>query len=109
MIVYRTENKINGKFYYGVTNGNNPSYIGSGKNITRAINKYGKENFVRRTIMEFETEDEAYAFEALIVDELLLSNPDCYNITLGGGNPPMLKSHSEETCLLYTSPSPRDS
>lgn len=84
MIVYRTENKVNGKFYYGVTNGNNTKYLGSGKILNAAIEKYGEENFIRRTIMEFDTAEEAYEFEALIVDQDLVDRDDCYNIKLGG-------------------------
>ena len=59
-----------------------------GVRLNKAIKHYGKENFVRRTIMEFETEEEAYAFEALIVDKNLVKREDCYNLTEGGGNPP---------------------
>lgn len=83
-IVYRTENTINGKFYYGVHNGSNKSYLGSGKALQSAIAKYGKENFIRRTIMELNSQDEAYELEELIVDDLLLADPNCYNLIKGG-------------------------
>ena len=84
MIVYRTENKVNGKFYYGVHQGDNPKYLGSGVALKNAIKKYGRKNFIRRTIMKFDTAEEAYAFEALMVDDALLNDPNCYNSCLGG-------------------------
>ena len=84
-IVYRTENNINGKFYYGVSkNDDNPKYKGSGSLLYKAFDKYGRKNFTKRTIMQFDTMEEAYNFEALMVDELLLQDPKCYNIHLGG-------------------------
>lgn len=56
MIVYRTENKITGKFYYGVHNNTRERYLGSGELLKKAIEKHGRDNFVRRTVMEFDTE-----------------------------------------------------
>ena len=97
MIVYRTENKVNGKFYYGVHNGTNDNYLGSGKLLKWAISKYGRENFIRRTIKEFDTADEAYAFERLLVDSDFVNRDDCYNVTEGGNKPPTNTGHSEET------------
>jgi len=52
MIIYKTTNHINDKFYIGQHNGNNPLYLGSGKVLKRAIKKYGKENFTRETLEE---------------------------------------------------------
>ena len=51
-IVYCTTNKINGKKYIGSHNGNKSSYLGSGVNLTKAIKKYGKKNFIRQTLWE---------------------------------------------------------
>ena len=101
MIVYRTECKIDNKFYYGVHNNTKDHYYGSNVHLNRAIKKYGKENFVRRTIMEFDTEEQAYAFEALIVDQLLVDNPNCYNVGLGGrGNSSGGKRSAETRKLI---------
>ena len=95
-IVYRTENKANGKFYYGVHNNNSPYYIGSGSVLKDAVRKYGRDNFVRRTIKEFETAEEAYNFESIMVDETLINDRNCYNVKLGGSSG---WTHSEETKL----------
>ena len=90
-IVYETTNLIDGKYYIGVHCGNNPKYLGSGKRLKLAINKYGIENFMRETLREFSVEQDAYEYERLIVDEILVENNNCYNIVLGGGNPPSQK------------------
>ena len=42
-IVYRTTNKINGRYYIGMQNTNNESYLGSGLALVKAVKKYGGE------------------------------------------------------------------
>ena len=85
-IVYRTENKINGKFYYGVynTKRNRHDYLGSGLLLKKAIKKYGRDNFIRRTIMEFDNDEDAYDLERLIVNQDFVDREDCYNLKIGG-------------------------
>lgn len=96
-IFYITVNSINGKFYFGVHR-TNPQvfdgYIGCG--ITRqsqatldiafhkAVKKYGYDNFKRTTIKIFDTKEEAYEFEKLIVTPTLLKSKQCYNTSIGG-------------------------
>ena len=96
-IFYITVNSINGKFYFGVHR-TNPQvfdgYIGCGiarqSQATldiafhRAVKKYGYDNFKRTTIKVFDTEEEAYEFEKLIVTPTLLKSKQCYNTTIGG-------------------------
>ena len=82
-ILYRTENKLNGKFYYGVHCGNNPDYLGSGVALNKAIAKHGRENFVRRTIFQG-TEDECFELERIMVDVDFIKRSDNYNICEGG-------------------------
>lgn len=43
-------NLINGKKYIGLDSHNNPSYLGSGTLILKAIKKYGRGNFIKKTI-----------------------------------------------------------
>lgn len=86
-VVYRTENKLNGKFYYGVTCKDNLEYeyyLGGGIALNKAIKKYGRNNFIRRIVMEFDTPEEAYSFEKLIVDQNFVDRKDCYNLCIGG-------------------------
>jgi hypothetical protein len=83
-ILYRTTNLINGKYYVGVSNGNNPSYKGSGTALLNAIKEYGSKNFKREVIESFDTEAEAFAREAEIVNEAFVSNRNTYNIKVGG-------------------------
>lgn len=45
--IYLTINQINGKIYIGQTSINKTNYIGSGKLLKKAINKYGKDNFIK--------------------------------------------------------------
>ena len=58
MIIYKTTNLINGKFYIGQDSKNDPTYIGSGKHFKRAIKKYGKENFKKEILEHCKTHEE---------------------------------------------------
>ena len=84
--VYKTTNLVNGKIYVGVhtTDKLNDGYIGSGRALLKAIEKYGKSNFKREIIEMCESEDQAYDLEALIVDEEWVNSPYTYNIRTGG-------------------------
>ena len=83
---YKITNNINGHFYYGVHNTNNldDGYMGSGKRLHYAYNKYGIENFTKEILKFFESTKEAFEYESKIVNEELINNPNCYNIKLGG-------------------------
>lgn len=80
MLIYKTTNKINGKFYVGQQVGSDEKYIGSGKLIKYAIEKYGKENFTKEILEECATRDEMNEREIYWIDKL---NPP-YNIHPGG-------------------------
>ena len=89
-IVYETTNLINGKYYIGVHKNNGSNYLGSGVVLNNDIKKYGKENFIRETLKEFDNEQDAYNYEKEIVNKELIDNKYCYNLVIGGGNPPTL-------------------
>ena len=95
-IVYKTVNTINGKFYIGVhcthKNKENGFYFGSGKALKSALKKYGKENFIRYTLFEFETLQEALEKEKNIVTEEFVNEDNNYNLTVGGSIPPNSKN-----------------
>lgn len=82
--VYKITNMLNNKFYIGVHKTENPndSYMGSGIAVKRAIEKYGKENFVKDILFITDVKEEAYKKEAeLTVDYI---NENCYNMKQGG-------------------------
>lgn len=84
---YRTENTLNGKFYYGVRHSKDPEhdpYLGSGLVLKEAIRKHGRCVFQKTILEYFDTMEEAYSREAEVVNETLISNPKCYNIKYGG-------------------------
>lgn len=83
---YKITNKIDGKFYFGVHNTDNLSdgYMGSGKVLHRAYEKYGMENFDKEILKFFDSTDEAFAYEREIVNENMIKDPQCYNVQIGG-------------------------
>ena len=85
MIIYKVVNKINGKWYIGKDAGNNAYYLGSGKILKNAINKYGKENF-EKIILEHCT-DKTHLSERekyWITETNAPSDPMSYNLASGG-------------------------
>jgi hypothetical protein len=91
--VYKITNLLNNCFYIGKHKPKNQNedfydYMGSGTIISYAIEKYGIQNFKKEIISYFNTCDEAYAYEELIVNEDMIKNPNCYNVCLGGLKPP---------------------
>lgn len=84
--VYKTTNLINGKIYVGVhrTEDLDDGYLGSGKYLNNAIEKYGKENFSKDIIAICDTEEEMYALEESLVCQAFLTFFSTYNIVEGG-------------------------
>ena len=85
-IIYKTTNKVNNKIYIGVhsTPDLNDGYLGSGKHLKLAINKYGSDSFTREILHIFETPEEAYRKESEIVNESFVNRKDTYNLKPGG-------------------------
>lgn len=96
---YKITNNINNHFYYGVHSTNNldDGYMGSGHRLCIAYKKYGIKNFTKEILKFFNTEEEAYKYEAQIVNENLTSSNECYNISLGGKTP----LPSNKICVKY--------
>lgn len=85
--VYMTTNLINGKKYIGQKKyGRNcDSYLGSGRVLKQAIEKYGKENFKREILEECDTKVELDKAEKNWISFYNASNDEMfYNIALGG-------------------------
>lgn len=85
--IYKTTNIVNDKFYIGMHSTNNveDGYIGSGKRLWYSINKYGREKHICE-ILEYLPNREALKHrEEEIVNEDLLNDKLCMNLTVGGG------------------------
>lgn len=110
--VYETTNNINGKKYIGshkrAQDPEDPDdswYLGSGKLLWQAIDKYGKENFSRRILVEcYSLEELEYQETRIILERNAANDPQYYNImpsyfggTTSENNPRNGKHHSEET------------
>lgn len=80
--VYKITNNINQKYYIGMhqTKDLNDAYMGSGKLIKQAIQKYGLENFSKEIMFIFDNEEDMRSKEK----ELVLINEHSYNLCEGG-------------------------
>ena len=83
---YKITNIINNHFYYGVHNTDDldDGYMGSGHRLHLAYKKYGIENFKKEILKFFDTADEAFEYEAEVVNEIMIKDDNCYNIQRGG-------------------------
>jgi len=85
MVIYKTVNQVNGKWYIGKDAKNRPYYLGSGKALKNSVSKYGKQNFTK-VILE-ECSDLANLSERekhWITTTSAVSDPMSYNIASGG-------------------------
>jgi group I intron endonuclease len=81
--IYKITNKINGKFYIGkhITENLFDDYMGSGKLIKKAIQKYGIHNFQKDILKIYDNEHDMNIAETLLID---LKDNRSYNIQPGG-------------------------
>lgn len=85
--VYKVTNNCNGKVYIGKRKHNNPtndSYMGSGKLIKLAIEKYGVSSFTKEIIEIFDTDEEASLLEKSLVTVEFIKSNNSYNMHEGG-------------------------
>lgn len=106
MKVYKITNKVNGKIYIGVTKcslskrwNEHKSKAKSGKShLSKAIAKYGQNNFCIELIKECSNEDEMYKLEVSLIKELSSNNPVFgYNNSSGGEKSSLGRTASDET------------
>ena len=85
--IYKVTNTLNGRIYIGQKQGSiNPSYLGSGIAISKAVQKYGKE-FFRLEIISFATTKPMLdGLEMKLIYEYrqVFGKEFLYNITDGG-------------------------
>ena len=92
MIIYKITNLLNGKIYIGKTiqpihkrfskhKVFRPGYISY---ITRAINKYGEENFKIEAIYNAEAWENLFELEKYFIENMNSKHPNGYNMTDGG-------------------------
>jgi len=103
--VYKITNNLSGKYYVGKrttkTTIKKDDYMGSGDLIKLAIKKYGLKNFTKEILKEFDTEEEAYNYEAVLVTKSFIEDQRTYNIALGGGTPQSPRVKVRKTVIEY--------
>ena len=83
MIIYKTTNLVNGKFYIGKQATATKWYLGSGTALKAAIKKYGRENFKKEVLEEVSTLDELAEREKYWIEKYNALE-EGYNIAEGG-------------------------
>lgn len=85
MQIYKVTNLVNGKIYIGQDSFDRKDYLGSGKLINRAIEKYGIENFEKIVLEQCENKHELNDREKYWIAHYESTNPSIgYNIRIGG-------------------------
>jgi len=87
MYVYKTTNLVNGKIYVGKHKRNRDikNYLGSGKILLQAIDKYGVENFKKEILEHCKTNEQLNDREKHWISKLESRNKKIgYNIAEGG-------------------------
>ena len=85
--IYKITNLINNKIYIGYHYSDdieNDKYLGSGDLIMYAVRHYGKNNFKRDILFEFDNSVDAFNKERELVNDDFIKRRDTYNTKIGG-------------------------
>jgi hypothetical protein len=84
--LYRVINVENEKYYIGVHSTDNldDGYLGSGTKLKKSIQYHGRKSHKREILEFFGTREDAYNRESEVVNENLLKDSKCLNLSLGG-------------------------
>ena len=104
--IYITTNLTNNKKYIGKCAYNRingwEDYLGSGKILKQAIQKYGRENFKRDIIAEADTREELNALEQFFIAKFnACDDNNYYNIAKGGDGGNTRLGYTEEQYIAY--------
>lgn len=97
--IYKITNTINNKIYIGshATKDLSDNYMGSGKRLKQALEKYGLANFKKEILFVFKDSTSMYLKESELVDENFVKRTDTYNLKIGGIGGLKGYNHSKET------------
>jgi len=94
MQIYKITNLLNNKIYIGKDTTSDPSYFGSGLLIRRAIEKYGKINFIKEVIDETGDYDNLSEKEIYWIEKYNSTDRNIgYNISKGGDGGNVFLNH----------------
>ena len=84
--IYKITNTKNLKYYIGMhsTNDLNDGYFGTGKRIRNSVRKHGKDAHLMEILEFFDERRSLVEREKELINENLLNDPLCLNLSLGG-------------------------
>ena len=96
MQIYKITNLITNKIYIGKDTTSDPSYFGSGLLIKRAIEKYGKSNFIKEIIDETSDYEQLSKKEIYWIEKYNSTDRNVgYNISKGGDGGNVFLNHPD--------------
>ena len=89
--------RFDGKYYIGIHSSNklNDGYFGSGSYLLKSIRYYGKNKHTKEILEFLSSREELRLKEAILVNEEILKDPLCMNLSIGGKG---CYKRSNETC-----------